>query len=885
MGITIHEFSDSLKQRLFDSNSSIIAEFTSRKVITHQQDEVEIGIDGFDAEMDSLIVYKNSVSLSPNVDYRISDDNKKIIATEVGIWGVRNTQTIFDFRVIKNIKDANRIDDIDLVDGSLLEDGCITKEKLNSELYNKIHSLPAGGNTGAILVKNSDQDYDIRWTTNTVCNVVINTFDNKSVEGVTIKIKNTSSGVIDTVQATGSINIIELVPGNNYEISVGDKDGYKRPLPQVISPILGNINTIFFMYNTELTTCSIGLETEDGQPIGTPTIFIRKVSDGTTKELQTNGVTNVYTVELLANTQYEIYCSDIDGYATPPKKVINTTSNGVSNVLIRYSKDEVFCDVELSGITLSPTDYVTITFRDLKTDQEYVHRLEARTTTIALKSNRSYEARVNEDKPGFVKPVPRYIRTQANKSSMSLPLAYEISSNVLMINVSTDDGKSVTGTEVTITDGFDYNKKLSVTESGTVMVQVLTKKTYTITVDKLTGYMRPQSQSVNIENTSTTVNFVYKKVDIYGFTLDLTNSDPATNIEYTDDAIGFQPMKVTNTGLEYGDWLNTFIIKDVKPAALVDGVRVGYLSLEEEGRLEDGELIPRDADLMAEFKKKYYLVKMVDNKLVFKISNYKVDNNYLCTAFLSEANGKTECDYMYYGMYEASMEESKLFSKRGKTIKKFENIDNFRTAVRNKGEGYQIETIAKLNYITLLTMLVSRCSDIKSFTGKPEIDAIGITSTSYSKFKLPLPNRTFSSSVNLFYINNLFNSPRYIDGCYLNGLKEIRYRKVGPYTPEINYSLLPTEKVRIGDALYVNSVKQVQVAGDMVFPVYEEQVNDATTATYMGSTVTAQYQEDTNVKLVLNNQASLETNEPGMFNYCFVTTNPYGARVTYTNQK
>ena len=58
MSITIHELSESLKQRLFDSNSSLIAHFSSRQTITGSTDEVNIGISGFDAEMDSLFVYK-----------------------------------------------------------------------------------------------------------------------------------------------------------------------------------------------------------------------------------------------------------------------------------------------------------------------------------------------------------------------------------------------------------------------------------------------------------------------------------------------------------------------------------------------------------------------------------------------------------------------------------------------------------------------------------------------------------------------------------------------------------------------------------------------------------------------------------------------------------
>lgn len=886
MSITIHELSESLKQRLFDSNSSLIAHFSSRQTITEPTDEVNIDIAGFDAEMDSLFVYKNSVSLSLKLDYNISDDNKKIISTHKGDWGKYNTETVFDFVVLKNVKDTSNIDGVNLVDGEMIEDFTITKDKLSRELYNRIYSLPDGGGTGAILIKNSEQDYDVRWTTNTVCNVIINTFDNKDVKNVSIQVKNVTSGTVETVPAIGSVNHVDLIPGNKYEISVGDKDGYKRPPAQMITPALGTINTIYFMYNTELTKCTIGLETEDGTSVKAQTIYVRKVNDGSTREIQTDGLVNVYTIDVLANTQYEIFVSGMDGYALPSSKVINTTLDAVSNVIIRYTKDEVFCDLEVTGVTISPSDFVTVQFTDLKTDESFNFKMERRLHVVHLKSNTSYEVKVLEEKPGFIKPANKYIRTGANKSSISVPMAYEMSSNLLNINVSTDDNKSVAGVDVIITDGADFNKKMTLGESGSITVQVMHKKTYTVTIGKLLGYDRPLSKSILIEGNSTTADFKFKRVNVYGFTLDLKNSDPSTSIEYIEDSMGFRPMKMTNSGVTYGDWLNTFIVDDVKPVAVVDGNRIGYLSLEEEGRLDNGEDIPLKADLMAEFKKKYYSINIAEDKLTFKISNYKIDNTYVCDAFISERDNKTECNFMYYGMYEASVSDSKLHSKSGRNVKQFDNISNFRTALANNGAGYSLETITKLNYVTLLTMLVSKCADIKSFTGKVEPETNKITSQTYTKFRLSLPNKTITEPVNIFYINNLFNSPRFIEGCYLNGLKEIRYRQSGPYVPETNFSLLSMNYVHIEDNLYANHVKELCTSGNMVFPMYDAKPNEATNSTYLGSTLYATPEENVNKHLVLNNQADEGgASEPGYYNYCFINNGLYGARLTYTDER
>lgn len=886
MGITKFEFSPGLLQRLFNSNSMIVAKFTSRKTFFEPVKKVEIGISNFDKDLDSLLVFKNSIILSPEIDYTIDEDNRYIISTS-GSWGTGNASTIFDFIVLKNIKDESSRNGLNIVDGVLLEDGSITLDKLSPDMQSSFHALPSGGYKGSILMKKSDADYDVRWTTNTICNVVISTFDNKEVTDVSIQVRNLTTGTSDNIQATGSINQIELKPGNRYEISLSVKDGYKTPPAQIVVPILGNINTIFFMYDTEKTSCVITLETEDNTPIGVRTLYIRRVADGSTKEIKTDGVTNVYQLDVNANTQYEIYSDAMDGYITPTKKVINTTSFGISNVLIRYAKDEVFCDVEVSGIELSPTNYITVIFKDLKTELETAHRITSRTSTINLKSKTSYEVRVVEDKEGVNKPQSKFIRTAENKSNLNLPLAFETSNNIIKVVVKSDDKAQLSNVNFNITDGMEFNKMIEVGESGIATINVSNNKSYTLTFGKVIGYIRPTSQVVNIKNQlEVVVNVIYKKINTYGFELDLTNSDPNTNITYIEDSVGYEPMKVKSTGvITMGDWLNTFLTKDIRPVAMLKGKRIGYLSEIEEGRLESGDSIPNKADIMVEFKKMYYMATIQENRLIFKVSNTKVDNTFNCNAFLSEVDGKTECDYMYYGMYEAGIEDEEIMSKGGLQVSKFTDIEEIRALVKKKGEGYNIETISKLNLVTLITMLVSKCSDIKAFTGKPELDSIGTTSMSYKRFNLILPNRTINSPIILFYINNLFNSPRFIEGCFLKGLKEIRHRKSGPYKPETTYKMLSDEHVHIGDGLYTNHVKSVFVSDDIVYPVYDAEINDATSSTYLGSTIYAQAEPDINKKLVLNNQSSnFSATDPGYFNYCFITNAQFGARLTFTKE-
>lgn len=886
-GVTLYELAPSLKQMIFDSNGSIIANFTSRFELHTQKDEIPIQIENFIPDVDALFVYKNSVSLTRDLDYTVSPDGTKIISTENGEWGKGNGVTYFDFVVLKNVKDPNKVNEIDYVDGSLLEDGSISIEKLTKDLFDRIHCLPLGGTKGAILVKNSDADYDISWSSNTVCKVIINTYDNKPVDGVDIYVKELNSNTTTIVKATGVINSIDLKPGYRYEIALGEKDGYKIPPSQVVTAVLGNINTIFFIYNTEMTECVITLDTEDNKPAPATTIFVRRPSTGETHEIRTDGVRNVYRLAVHANAQYEIYINEIQGYAATGKRIINTLSNGVSNVLLTLLKDEVFASVDVTGIEFGEGRSVDITFTDLKTDEKLNYTLYTKSEVVTLKSNTSYECKVNTEVQGFIKPANKYFKSGPNKSTHNIPLAYELSSTQVVVIIETDTGYSTKGIEISITDGNTFNKKEIVGESGIVRFQVMSNKKYTITTGNLIGYRRPESQTILTEGLNNEVKFIYKKVDIYGFELDLKNPDSKNNITYIENSKGFEPMRVTNQGVSYGDWLNTFIIKDVKPCAVVNGVFHGYLSLEEEGRMENGELIPREADLFAQFKKKYYSIDVSEDKLTFKISNYRIDGTYRATAFISEVDNKTECDYMYYGMYDAVIKENKLRSMRGVNVSKYIDINTFRTSVNNTGQGYNIENLARLNYVTLLTMLVSKCSDIKSFMGKPEKEAITITSNSYNKFALPLPNRTFNKSVSLFYINNLFNSPRFIEGCYLNGLKEVRLRKVGPYSPEANYLKLDKTHVNIPNMdIHMTYVKSVNVVHDILFPVIEDHMNDGSNGTYFGSVAICDPVEDENVHLILNNQGDEGmSKDPGFFNFTFVEEKLVGAKLTFVSER
>lgn len=107
--------------------------YTKNNVLTDvETSKIEIGIVGFNKDQDLLLVYKNSVYIEENVDYRISSDSLYIEKIE-GTWN-RSGTSCFNFIVLKKIKYSSS-------DGnSSIKDGSINEQKLSIELRQKINS-------------------------------------------------------------------------------------------------------------------------------------------------------------------------------------------------------------------------------------------------------------------------------------------------------------------------------------------------------------------------------------------------------------------------------------------------------------------------------------------------------------------------------------------------------------------------------------------------------------------------------------------------------------------------------------------------------------------------------------------------------------------------
>lgn len=127
---------------------------------------------------------------------------------------------------------------------------------------------------------------------------------------------------------------------------------------------------------------------------------------------------------------------------------------------------------------------------------------------------------------------------------------------------------------------------------------------------------------------------------IWGFDLDMNNSNPYTNITYTNDAVEFQPLTFNDDCTPiYGSWYN--IIKKAIGCRLCafdyHQNFIAYLNENDVTKTEDGRSIdPTKYNIMVEFNPLYYKITTSGYILSFRLATYKVDDTYVQYAFATQ---------------------------------------------------------------------------------------------------------------------------------------------------------------------------------------------------------------------------------------------------------
>lgn len=240
---------------------------------------------------------------------------------------------------------------------------------------------------------------------------------------------------------------------------------------------------------------------------------------------------------------------------------------------------------------------------------------------------------------------------------------------------------------------------------------------------------------INIEIKDSGVSFTYiytlNITVTYGIDIDTKNSNPETAITYTDDAVGFTPVRVVNGVVNENSWMNSFLLQGIKPCVYKDKSVNYYLNPNDYTKKANGEASDitsgQDGDVMVEFFKMYQKIWVEDGIIKIRLSNIQLDESYICPAFMSEENPEIESASMYIASYNSFLdpESGTIRSLSGKTPTVYNNI----TALEGHINNYSELNMHKYSYLLILMMMVTKTRDLQSAIGYGYSDRSGFLST------------------------------------------------------------------------------------------------------------------------------------------------------------
>ena len=258
---------------------------------------------------------------------------------------------------------------------------------------------------------------------------------------------------------------------------------------------------------------------------------------------------------------------------------------------------------------------------------------------------------------------------------------------------------------------------------------------------------------------------------IYGIKIDPNNPDPDKCVTYTDDAIGFIPLKVNlKDGLcDYGSWKdiidNVFGIRPVLMRS--DGQVVSQLDPNNYSKTTNGNSVDISSgnmgQVMIRFKHLFYKFLVEEGKIWFRVSNKQIDHTWIDTAFTSEDGIGTSKDEMFISAYESVQKNYILQSVSGSypTVNlEFELVQKY-----SSFGVFHMMNIVRKQFITFLGYLVTKSIDLKTNIGKGNTGGSVLKTGSMNTKGLFYGKDNSREGVKMFGIENLWgNSLKYMNG-------------------------------------------------------------------------------------------------------------------------
>ena len=234
------------------------------------------------------------------------------------------------------------------------------------------------------------------------------------------------------------------------------------------------------------------------------------------------------------------------------------------------------------------------------------------------------------------------------------------------------------------------------------------------------------------DGTTAAKNLSWRVGNVYGFELDLDESDPNSNIGYIADNSNYDSayMDYTNDVFDYGDWADAWFIKGCKPCILnFDGTVECYLDPDDYTKDIDGNSVDIDEDcvgnVMVEIPTVWIKVDTTNSrKPKFYFAETQLDSTYHAYAHTNVYSHVVP--YTYVSTYTATYYSSKnrsivnsIAQSDFSTKDQYYNEHITRSNNLNSAnfKGWSILSYSERMMITLLLMLIGKSTDLQTVFG------------------------------------------------------------------------------------------------------------------------------------------------------------------------
>ena len=220
---------------------------------------------------------------------------------------------------------------------------------------------------------------------------------------------------------------------------------------------------------------------------------------------------------------------------------------------------------------------------------------------------------------------------------------------------------------------------------------------------------------------------VSNKFDVYGFRIDKNNSDPNTNVEYLESAVGMTPcyMDYTKGEFNYGSWRD-FIDELCTPVMLnYDGTEAYELDKENQNKKADGTAsdisnLNFGGNAMVRWNKIYVKAYTDTNYNYVYLSFDKIDDSYKCYTFYNDKG--VDQNYIYVPMFKGFKDSNgKLRSIAGQTPTADITITDSYNFAKANGDGWQINYYSFWWLRALILTLISKSTDSQTNFGNGNV--------------------------------------------------------------------------------------------------------------------------------------------------------------------